>query len=176
MFDWIKDFLAATGTLLSPVVITRPWQGVVISRYGRGHRDKGPGYYWKWPFFEDCHHYECCETTMRLPPQSLLTADGKPVVISSMVKYEIKDGKKYICDVWDAKDVLADVSMGAIAQHVQKHSYAELMQGEPEKKVLTAVKYGTNKYGFQVNAITFTDKSPARSLRLVMPHAKDLDN
>lgn len=176
MFDWIKDFLVATGWLLSPIVITRPWQGVVISRLGEAHRDKRPGCYFKWPIGEDAHFYEACETTMRIPPQSLVTKDGRNVVITSMVKYEIKDGMKYIRDVWDAKDVLADTTMGANARFVQENTYEGLMQGEPEAKVLGSVKRNTGKYGFQVNAITFTDKAPTRSLRLVMPHAKDLDN
>lgn len=176
MFDWIKDMISATGSLVLPVVICHAWQGGVILRWGRYHRTITPGYYAKIPLVEDVVLAEACETTLRLPPQSLTTSDDKAVVVSSIVKYEIKDMRKYVCDVWDQKDVLADVTMGAIAKCVQEHTYEQLMKGEPDKEVLTAVKRGVGKYGFQVNQVTFTDRSKARSIRLVMPNAKDLDN
>lgn len=177
MFDWIKDLLSATGSLLLPVVICHAWQGGVILRWGRWHRTISPGYYAKIPLVEDVVLFEKCETTMRLPAQSLTTKDDVAVVVSSIVKYEIKNAQKYVCDVWDQKDVLADVTAGAIAGWVQENTYAELMSGEPEKKVLTKVKWGVGKYGFEVNQLTFTDKIKARSLRLIMPGVtKDLDN
>lgn len=176
MIEKILELLEKVWTLATPIVMMHPWQGVVITRFGRHNRTKGPGYWLKMPLLEDYVLYEECETTMRLPPQSLVTKDDVPVVVSSIVKYEIRDGQKFVCNVWDAKDVLADVTMGAIAKCVQKHTYSELMQGEPEAEVLTMAKRGTSKYGFQVNQLTFTDRCRARSLRLVLPNAKDLDN
>lgn len=177
MFDWLKDLLAATGTLLSPVAMVRAWQGGVILRYGRHHRTLTPGYYWKAPFFEDYVLYEACESTERLPQQSLTTKDDVRVVVSSIVKYEIRDGKRYVCDVWDQKDVLADVTMGAIEHGVREHTYKELMEGIPDDKILTKVRRGTSKYGFQINAITFPDRTRAPSVRLMLPGVlKDLDN
>jgi regulator of protease activity HflC (stomatin/prohibitin superfamily) len=177
MFDWIKDVITATGSLLSPLVICHAWQGGVILRWGRFHRAITPGYYAKWPLAEDVVLFEACESTMRLPVQSLTTSDDKSVEVSSIVKYEIKDARKYVCDVWDQKDVLADVTAGAVSEWVQSHTYAELMQGTPEKQVLTKVKYGVGKYGFQVNQVTFPDKAKGRNVRLFMTSsAKDLDN
>lgn len=176
MFEPIIEILKSAGTLTSPVVIVPAWQGGVILRFGRWHRTLTPGYYWKIPFFEDVVLAERCETTMRLPPQSLTTKDDVSVVVSSIVKYEIRDMKKYVCDVWDQKDVLADVTMGAIAQCVRESTYKDLMDGVPDKEVLTKVKRGVGKYGFEVNQVTFTDRSRARSIRLVVPNAKDLDN
>lgn len=177
MFDWIKDLLSASGSLLLPIVICHAWQGGVILRWGRFHRAITPGYYAKIPLVEDVVLFEACETTMRLPAQSLMTKDDVTVVVSSIVKYEIKNAQKYVCDVWDQKDVLADVTAGAIARVVQEKTYAELMQGDPEKEVLTRVKRGVGKYGFEVNQLTFTDKSRARSVRLLLPGvAKDIDN
>lgn len=177
MFDWIKDLLSATGSLLLPVVICHAWQGGVILRWGRYHRTIEPGYHAKIPLVEDVILFEACETTMRLPVQSLTTSDDKSVEISSIVKYEIKDARKYVCDVWDQKDVLADVTAGAVSDWVEAHTYDELMHGTPAKEVLTKVKYGVGKYGFQVNQLTFPDKARGRNVRLFMTNnAKDLDN
>lgn len=177
MFEWLKDLLASGGTLLSPVCMVRAWQGGVILRYGRWHRTMTPGYYWKIPFFEDYVLTETCDTTERLQPQSLMTKDDVSVVVSSIVKYAIRDVQKYVCDVYDQKDVLADTTMGAIARAVRDHTYEELQQGEVEKDALTAAKRGAGKYGFEVIQLTLTDRARAKSLRLVIPsNMKDLDN
>jgi membrane protease subunit HflK len=177
MFDWIKDLFTATGTLLSPVVMVRPWQGAVVLRYGRWHRTLTPGYYWKWPFFEDAVWTETCETTFRAEPQSLTTSDDRPVTVSAIVKYEIKDVRKFVCDVWDQRDVLGDVTAGAVDECIRAHTYEELMRGVPDAALLTKVKRGVGKYGFQINGVTFRDRARGRSLRLIMPSSmKDLDN
>lgn len=177
MFEKILELLEKVWTLATPVVIMHPWQGVVITRMGRVHRVKDAGYYLKWPLLEDYILYEACETTMRLPAQSLTTKEDVAVVLSSIVKYEIRDGAKYVRDVWDAKDALADVTAGSISDWIEEHTYAEWRSGVAKKEILTKIKYGTGKYGFQINAITFGDNCKAKSYRLVLPGiTKDLDN
>jgi regulator of protease activity HflC (stomatin/prohibitin superfamily) len=177
MLEKLLDLLEKVWTIATPIVIMHPWQGVVITRLGRVRRVKDAFYWPKWPLLEDYHLYEACETTMRLPAQSLTTKDDRAVVVSSIVKYEIRDGAKYVRDVWDAKDALADVAAGAIADWVEEHTYEEWRSGSAKAELLTKVRRGTSKYGFQINALTFPDNSRTRSLRLMMPGVtKDLDN
>lgn len=177
MIEKILDLLEKLWTMATPLVMMHPWQGVVITRFGRFHRVREAGFWLKLPLIEDYILYESCETTIRLPQQSITTKDDVRVVLSSIVKYEIRDGRKYVCDVWDQKDVLADVTVGAIEASVREHTYEELMRGLPDEKILTKIKRGTGKYGFQVNAVTFPDRTKARSLRLMLPGViKDLDN
>lgn len=176
LFDKILEILDKVWTLATPLVISHPWQGGVIMRFGRYHRSIGPGYHAKWPVIEDYQLTEIALTTIRLPPQSLTTKDDVGVVVSSIVRYRIADVQRFICDVWDQKDVLADTTMGAIGKSVREHTYDELMHGNPERVILEEVRKGVNEYGFKIYAVTFTDRSKARSLRLVMPNTKDLDN
>lgn len=177
MIEKLLELLEKVWTLFAPVIIMNPWQGVVITRFGRVHRVREAGYWLKWPLVEDYHLYEACVTTMRLPPQSLTTKDDRDVVVSSIVKYEVRDGIKYVKDVWDAIDVLADTVMGAIGDYVENHTYAEFRDAAAMKReVLKVVRNDVNDYGFKVRALTFPDKSRTRSLRLVMPNAKDLAN
>lgn len=180
MIEKFLDLLEKIWTLATPVIFLHPWQGGIVTRWGQYRRTISDERRWfypvKWPFIEDFALTETCETTIRLPPQSIATKDDVPVVVSSIVRYRIRDVKKFICEVWDQKDVLADLTMGAIARTVRSHSYEELMRGDPERDVLKDARAGVNDYGFQIYQVTFTDRSRAKSLRLVMPHAKDLDN
>jgi regulator of protease activity HflC (stomatin/prohibitin superfamily) len=176
MLEQLLNFLAQAGSLFSPIVMVHPWQGAVILRKGKYHKTLEPGYYLKWPFIEDAIEVDTCVTTLRLPPQSITTKDGVEIVVSSIVKYQIRDLKPYVCDVYDQKDVLADVSMGAVGQIVKNSTYIDLTTGSPEKEVIDRVRKEVNQFGFSVLKFTFTDFCRAKSLRLVQALGKDLDN
>lgn len=176
MIEKLLDLLEKLWTLASPLVIVHPWQGGIVMRLGKYHRALEQGYHPKWPLAEDFVLTETCTTTLRLEPQSLTTRDDVPVVVGSIVKYRIQDVRKYVCDVWDQKDVLADTTMGAIARKVESTTYADLRSGNPARDVIDDVREELNKFGFKVSKITFTDFCRMRSIRLVQPRAKDLDN
>lgn len=176
MWEKLLDLLASAGTLATPIVIVHPWQGGVILRLGKYLKTIETGPHLKWPFLEDYVLTETCTTTIRLPPQSLTTKDGHAVVVGCIIKYHVNDVRELICNVWDAKDVLIDVTMGTIGRKIEMNTYDELRSGSPAREVLEAVRKEVNAFGFKVEAVTFTDFSKMRSIRLVQPRAKDLDN
>lgn len=176
MFEKLIDLLLNFGSVASPLVVVKAWQGAVVLRFGRYRRTLEPGIYWKIPFFEDAVETETCVTTMRLPPQSLTTKDGKEIVVSTIVKYQIRDLKPYTCDVYDQKDVLADTVMGATARKVRASTYDDLTNGTPETEIIAEARKEVNKFGFQLHRITLTDLCRAKSIRLVQAAAGNLDN
>jgi regulator of protease activity HflC (stomatin/prohibitin superfamily) len=176
MLEKLIDLLLQLGSVASPLVVVHAWQGAAVLRFGRYHRTLEPGFHWKIPFLEDALEAETCVTTMRLPPQSLTTKDKVEVVVSCIIKYQIKDLRPYVCDIYDQKDVMGDVTMGAIGRTVRQHTYEELTGGTPEADVVVEVRKAVNKYGFRIEQITFIDLCRAKSLRLVAAAAKDLDN
>jgi regulator of protease activity HflC (stomatin/prohibitin superfamily) len=104
---------------------------------------------------------------MRLPAQSLTTADYKHMVVAAIVKYQIRDVRPFMLDVWDATDVLADVTMGAIKTVVNRSDHESLIGEDAERSVLELVRKDVNRYGFQILRVTFTDVAAVKSLRLL---------
>jgi regulator of protease activity HflC (stomatin/prohibitin superfamily) len=162
---------------VTPVFVVPVYEGAAVLRFGRLHRTLGPGLWFKWPLAEIADTQVTAMTTMRLPAQSLTTRDDKAVVVGAVIKYQLKDVGAYIAQVFDQKDVLADVTMGALAGVVGDADYADLRDLERVgAKVRGKVSREVGKYGFDVLSVTLTDFGRVRSLRLIQAHPKDLEN
>lgn len=177
MFERLIDLILSGWNRLSPAEIVQVYEGGVVLRLGKYQRTVGPGLVWKWPVIDTVFLANTVITTMRLLPQSLTTKDDVGVVIAAMVRFQIVDVKPYVTEVYDQKDVLADITMGSIRRTVLKLTYKELVEGEPETTVAKLVRDSVNRYGFKVHNVTFIDLARVRSLRLIGGQPlKDLDN
>lgn len=177
MIEKLLDLAEKLWTLVTPIVVVHPWQGAGVMRLGLYHRTLGPGYHAKWPLLEDVVETETCETTMRLPPQSLMTKDGKDLVTTGTLRYQLVDVKPYVCDVYDQKDALADNAMGAIASVIRNRTLEQLQDEDgTSRAIIDLVRKRVNKYGFKILNVTLTDFSRARSFRLIQAGPKDLEN
>ena len=176
MFERLIDLILQTGERLLPFAIVNAWEKGAVLRLGKLHRVTGPGLVWKIPFAEDVIQHTAVTTTMRLPPQTLTTKDGKAVVVAAVVKYNVADVEKYTTQIWDQHDALADVTMGEIRGAVRDSTFEELLAEPPEKPIATAVRRKISKYGIELEAVTFTDLAAVRSFRLIQQATKDLDN
>ena len=176
MFERLIDLLLAAGERLLPFFVVHVYQGAGVLRFGKYNRTCGPGLHWKIPFVEEAIEQMTCTTTMRLPPQTLTTRDGKAIVVAAVVRYSVRDVQPYISLIYDQHDALADTTMGAIRQAVRDMSFDELLSSPPEKGIATAVRRAVGRYGIEVEAVTFTDLAAVRSFRLIQASPKDLDN
>ena len=173
MFEKLLDLLIGGWHRLCPLEIIEAYNRGVVLRFGRYNRTIEPGLHWKWPVVEDIVSVLACVTTMPLAPQTLTTKDDKSVVVAAIIKYQIAKPEPYVTDIWDQKDVLADVAMGAVQQAVSAATYAELVSAPPEDKILKMVRKETLRYGFDVLKVTFTDVGKTRSLRLIQAQRSD---
>jgi membrane protease subunit HflK len=167
VIEKLLDILVAFWDRIAPVQVVDAYEAGIVLRLGKYHRSAAAGVVWKWPLIEQLVTTTICVTTLRLPAQTLTTSDGHSVVISSVVKYQIRDPKPFLLDIWDSVDVLADVTMGAIKTVVNGAAYADLIASPVERKVLETVRKECNRYGFQIHSVTFTDMGRIRSLRLI---------
>lgn len=176
MIEQILRLLENGWDVLSPFVVCAAYERVVVLRWGKFNRVLEPGIHAKWPLAEFPIQAISCMTTERTPPQTLTTADGKNVVVAGIVRFEIKDPRPYVTEVWDQKDVLLDVAMGAIGRHVRAVDWQTLSAAPPEAEILAEIRAHCNRYGFKLHAFTFTDMGRVNSLRLVQDHAANLSN
>jgi regulator of protease activity HflC (stomatin/prohibitin superfamily) len=173
VFDKLLDLIVSGWHRLCPLEIIEAYNHGVVLRFGRYDRTLAPGLYWKWPLAEDVVSVLACVTTMPLAPQTLTTKDGVSVVVAAVVKYQIVKPDVYVTDIWDAKDVLADVAMGAVRRAVCEVAWTELQEQPPEGRILKLVRDQVNQYGFKIHAVTFTDIGRVRSIRLIQAQRAD---
>lgn len=172
MLEKLIDVVLQGWSIVKPFFIVLAYEDGVVLRFGLYHRSVNSGFHWKWPMIEVEKLATTAITTLELRPQTLTTADGKSIVVSAIVKYQIRDAKPYLLEVWDAVDVLKDVTMGAIKQLVARAQYVQLNDTAVETQVLEQVRKEVNQYGFKVHRVTFVDLGQIKSYRLITesPH------
>jgi len=177
MFERLIDLLIQVWDRAAPAFIVHAYQTAGVLRFGRYHRTCPPGFHMKWPFVEEAIEVLTTVTTIRLPAQTITTADGKSIVASAMVKYSIRDVQPYITEITDQHDVLADVTCGSIRMAVREMTADQLVAEPPERRVVELVRKQVNEYGFKVHSVTFIDLAAVKTLRLIAGHVPlSLDN
>jgi membrane protease subunit HflK len=178
MFDRLWDLLAQVWLHLVPIYVIQPYQNGGLTRLGIYKRTLPPGWHWKVPFADEVNTQNVSDTTMRLPQQTIPTADGVDVVVAVEVNYFVNDVKEYICRSTDQADVLIDSGMGAVFDEVSKVTLEHLLANRTAvmDSIVENMRKVINKYGFRINRAKFTDLGRIRTIRLMTPHAANLAN
>jgi len=167
MLDKLIDFLLNFLDQILPVKIIKTGNHGVLYRGGPFRVILPPGFHLKIPFLDEIDIYSTNTTTMPLPPQSIVTADGRSVVVRVIVKYQITDLGVFAVTVYDATDALADVTGGIVFDVVHKRTW-EKIQSSDLNSIITALAQKEAKFwGVDIQKVTITDLAEMRSIRLL---------
>lgn len=167
MFDKLIDLISSWFDQINPFVIIRDYQNGVHLRWGRFKRVLLPGRHYKIPFIDEVIEQHVITTTMSLPAQSLYTTDKQNIVVKSMVKYRIADVKIYILEIFDATDVISDVTQAIIKKLVVARNLQECVSQDLDTEITRKVREKAKTMGVEVQQVTLTDIAPIRSYRLI---------
>jgi regulator of protease activity HflC (stomatin/prohibitin superfamily) len=167
MLERVFDFISASWNLLLPLLVVAEYEGGVILRFGRFHRELKPGLHWKLPLADNAIITSTVTTTMALRPQTLTTRDDRAIVVSAIVKYHIADVRAYLLDIWDSADVINDLTLGTIREIVAAVDYADLRGMSLEDEVVGRIRDEAALFGVDIHRVTFSDLGRIRSLRLI---------
>lgn len=168
MIERLLAWIDSVWDTLKPAAIIPAYDGGVVLRLGKFHRMAAPGLCWKIPFAEELLTTTTAITTMEIRPQTLTTSDDIGIVAAAIIKYEIRDPRPYLLEIWDAVDVLRDVAMGALRTCVTHRAWKELSSPALEAAVLEIVRRQCNQYGFKLHTFTLTDLGRVKSIRLLV--------
>jgi regulator of protease activity HflC (stomatin/prohibitin superfamily) len=167
MFSELWDIVKQVYTDLNPIAKIDAWERGVFLRFGKFSRERGPGWWWKFPLIETCINTTVVTTTATLPPQSLNTKDCLNVVVEAVVRYAIGDVRKFILDVYDRQDAINDTTMGIIAKTISSKTWEECATGQAELEISKKTKAGLRRWGVTVEEVTLTTLTQMRSIRLI---------
>lgn len=166
MFDKLIDFVLQLLDRFMPVYIVKQYQGGAFFRSGKFRNVKGPGLHWKIPLLDDVDLYDVVTTTLTLPAQSVTTKDGIGVVAKAVVRYHIADLATYSVGVVDQVDALSDTTCGIILSAIEERTWEEGRACDLDGIVSKKARADVKKWGVHIDAVTFTDLSQTRSIRL----------
>lgn len=163
----IIDFILQFITDFLPFFVVDVYERSVVLRFGKVHRIKDGGFWWKIPFADKPVTYTVVTTTIETPVQSLVTKDDKEVSIKAVVKYNINDVETHTTSIYDATDAIVDLTQGHIMNECNNLTYDECrdtlsLSASITKKVRNEVK----RYGIYIEQITLTNFIKTRNIRL----------
>jgi regulator of protease activity HflC (stomatin/prohibitin superfamily) len=165
---WLFDALISWVPRI--IVVAKTHGGV---KWVRGHRivELKPGLYWYWPLTTTYSLIPTGRQTLNTPPQTLMSKEGKQIVVSGVVVYSIKDVVRAIGHRnWDVDETANDITQAAIVSIVTKHTIEQLMENicdKIETDLTNACRKQLRQYGVYVHRAALVDYSTCRTLNLV---------
>lgn len=174
MFDKLIDFLISLGQDTLPFTIVNQWEEGVHLRGGKFKRVVGSGIKRKVPFFDKIWTTEVITKTVNLPAQTLTTADDKDIVLKGIVRYHVKDVKKFLLSVMHANDVLVDTTQGIIRDIVERTNWYDLV--DVNEAITNEVANVVSVWGIEIERVTLTDLGLTRTFRILSDGHRQLSS
>jgi len=172
MFDKLIDLIVTFIHDILPYKIVNEWEEGVHLRVGKFLKVVKPGLRFKTPFFDQILTTSVITQTVNLKPQTVTSLDEKSVVLTSIVRYHILDVKKFLLGVMHANDVLVDTTQGIIRDVVESTNWNDLY--ELGNIVITEVNKEVEKWGIEVELISFPDLGEIQTYRIMSDGGKEM--
>jgi regulator of protease activity HflC (stomatin/prohibitin superfamily) len=168
MFDKLIDLIKQFGRIFIFWDIITPYEGGIILRLGKYNRNARVGLNWIWPLYIE-RVVNCCSSnqTLVVGPQSLMTKDGKSVVITIVVTCRVIDPKAFIIDVRSGEQALDDAATGEVSDLIMNSTVEELRNMRLNLRLTNAIKKLAEPWGIEVKKVQIQDLTVTRSLRLI---------
>ena len=109
--DFIRTWII---NLIPRPLIVRKTHGGLKFVYGKKIKKLVAGFYFYWPFVTEVEVYPIVRQTARLPTQCFMDVDGNPVVVGSILVYEVEDIVKALSEVFEIDATIEDISLATI--------------------------------------------------------------
>jgi regulator of protease activity HflC (stomatin/prohibitin superfamily) len=166
MWDSIGAFIVETAQQLRCWIAIEEFQRGVLLRWGKFHRELEPGLHWLVPLRDQVLVDNVVDRTTSLPAQSLVTKDGRQIVIGCAVTSSIRDIRKALVGVESVDHALVDSCAGTIAESVTSAAWDELATAEFREKVTKACRKNAWRYGIEIERVQLVDISISPSVRV----------
>lgn len=164
-----RDFLDALLQYIKwfiPFTVIDAYDGAIVLRFGRFHRELKPGFHLLVPGVERVLREIVVARVENLEAQSLTTKDGVTMVAGAIVTFSITDIKKALLDVTGVITAIRDACTGEIAEHVKTHDWATLHRDSLLERVAERCNERAATYGIKIERVRLSDMAKARVMRL----------
>jgi regulator of protease activity HflC (stomatin/prohibitin superfamily) len=166
MFDKLIDFIINQINNIIPCYIVYEYMNGVRFRFGKLHGTLAPGLHFKIPYVDTMMRDNTVDTTMLLPAQSVITKDGKELIVKGSIGYKIFDVAKFFCNVYDTRSALSDRTCVIIRAVISECTFEQVKDVNIDAVFLKLAKKAVKDYGIEVQYVSLIDITNSRSYRL----------
>jgi regulator of protease activity HflC (stomatin/prohibitin superfamily) len=144
-----------------------PWERGLSIWFGRYVKEKGPGFYFKCPLFQD---YVVENTRREIADaqfESVDTLDGVQLAISAALDFEIVDLKAMWLNVKEHEASISNLVEGLTAKHIATHNSDECGYEQLEREVLKTLRPRAKVWGLHIKHLYFTTLARHIPIRLL---------
>ena len=174
MFDKLFDFLGEWRDRLMPFTVIDSYEEGVIMRLGNCRKVItsengvcGTGFHWKWPLAETDITEPVKPRVASYKGRSLMTKDGKNVVVGLTMTYRVADIRTALLEVHDVDNCLDDIAHLVGSRTIQQFNYVDLTSELFDKELLSNARERAAGYGIEIVDIGLSEIALARTIRLV---------
>lgn len=167
MLETLLQAAREFGAWFVPWHVLQEYERGVVMRWGRVHREVGPGWCWLWPCgIEHVLSDNVVTTTSVLPTMSLTTRDGRSMVCTPVLTWKIRNVRKLLLEVEGRDTVLVDSACSIIASAVNASEWHAVADATFAEQLLQDVRKRAFRYGVEVESVGFQSLVACESLRL----------
>lgn len=166
MFDKLIELILEFWNSIVPFVIINQYNKGVLLRLGIYKRTLEPGWYIKMPIIDEVLTHVVVPTTMPLPEQSLVTKDGKDILVEAVIKYSVSDIKILLIEVNDTVDAISDMTRSIIKTILTDKTWEECTSNDVDNQITIKSRVEARRWGVNIERVTLTSLARGRSLRL----------
>lgn len=168
MFDRIFDFIEAVWEWFIPFEVVDQDYKAVVLRLGKFHRVIGPGFNWILPFGIEDIRGDCVVPRIRnLEEQSLVTADGKQIILGVVVTAELINIKRALLGIENVDGAIEDSCLGVIGEYVRLNNWKDICDAEFPQVLREECHAKAVKFGVKISNFQLTNLTPARTFRVI---------
>ncbi|KKN42484.1 hypothetical protein LCGC14_0712940 [marine sediment metagenome] len=168
-FGWLGQLIEWFGRFVPRLRIVNTTLGAVKFVHGRTPKALGPGLHWYWPLVTEFSAYPTARQANALPPQTLMTSDGRSVAVSALIVYKVEDIELLVAHTFDPDNTVEDIAQGAVHDVLSQQTWEQLFTGG--RPLYTALRQeaqkGLSPFGVKVLRVSLIDLVPCRTIRLM---------
>lgn len=169
MIDKLIDFIISIIQLFRFFWVIRSWERGVILRFGHWTgKVLEPGLHFIFPFaIDEVHTIDIIPTVAELDPQTIMTKDKVVIVTQALIKFEVKDPKVCLLDVFNEQDAVKEFTQGALHSIIAETDYSSANVKEIESRVKEKAQKEITKWGIKVNSVILKSFGKMTTIRLM---------
>jgi len=166
--NWLREFISKLFSWLPRLYCINPDEGGIRITLGKYYKLKGPGWYIYWPLIQQMCVIAVMPMVKDLRGQSLLTKDGKNILISGSITYKVLDVSKTILAVQDYEKSLMTVALGIITEFVSSKTKEECKNiSGLRDEILRGLREEASGWGLKIMKVAITDLGDTKNIRII---------